>query len=88
MPVIDGAGAHTSGALSIPENVLLVPLPPYCPELNPIERRRLVLKHRMGRALQANLAAQKACAARILCDYSLAALASLCAFASAFAPTV
>lgn len=33
----DGAGFHTSKALKVPENVSLVQLPPYSPELNPIE---------------------------------------------------
>jgi DDE superfamily endonuclease len=33
----DGAGFHTSGSLEVPENVTLVKLPPYSPELNPIE---------------------------------------------------
>lgn len=33
----DGAGFHTSHALQVPENVTLVQLPPYSPELNPIE---------------------------------------------------
>jgi hypothetical protein len=33
----DGAGFHTSGALEVPRNVTLVKLPPYSPELNPIE---------------------------------------------------
>ena len=84
--VLDGAGAHISGALTIPENVLPVLLPPYCPELNPVERLWQDLKHRMGSALQESLAAQKACAARIFRDYSLADLASLCAFTSTFAP--
>jgi hypothetical protein len=84
--VLDGAGAHIKGSLRIPENVLLVRLPPYCPELNPVERLWQDLKHRMGRTLHESLAAQKACAAQILCDYSLADLASLCAFTSVFAP--
>ena len=84
--VLDGAGAHISGALSMPENVLLVRLPPYCPELNPVERLWQDLKQRMGWALHESLAAQKACAARILRDYSRAHLASLCAFTSVFAP--
>jgi transposase len=35
--VWDGAGFHTSKALRVPENVTLVRLPPYSPELNPIE---------------------------------------------------
>ncbi|WP_197687848.1 IS630 family transposase [Bradyrhizobium erythrophlei] len=35
--VLDGAGYHIAVALTIPENVTLVRLPPYAPELNPIE---------------------------------------------------
>jgi transposase len=33
----DGAGFHRSGKLQVPENVSLVELPPYSPQLNPIE---------------------------------------------------
>ncbi len=33
----DGAGYHTAGALVVPSNVSLIRLPPYSPELNPIE---------------------------------------------------
>ena len=35
--VTDGAGWHRATALRIPENIRLVPLPPYSPELNPVE---------------------------------------------------
>lgn len=35
--VWDGAGFHTAKALWVPDNVTLVQLPPYSPELNPIE---------------------------------------------------
>jgi transposase len=35
--ILDGAGYHIAAALTIPENVTLVRLPPYAPELNPIE---------------------------------------------------
>jgi transposase len=33
----DGAGFHTSKQLCVPENITLVQLPPYSPELNPME---------------------------------------------------
>jgi transposase len=33
----DGAGYHTGGDLVIPSNVSLIQLPPYSPELNPVE---------------------------------------------------
>lgn len=35
--VLDGAGWHTSHALRIPANINLLHLPPYSPELNPVE---------------------------------------------------
>jgi len=35
--VLDGAGSHTGGQLHVPEHVHLVFLPPYSPELQPVE---------------------------------------------------
>ena len=35
--VLDGAGWHASGDLKVPRNMRLLPLPPYAPELNPVE---------------------------------------------------
>ncbi len=35
--VLDGAGWHSAAALVIPANITLLPLPPYSPELNPVE---------------------------------------------------
>jgi transposase len=35
--VLDGAACHRSRSLNIPENMTLIPLPPYSPELNPQE---------------------------------------------------
>jgi transposase len=35
--VWDQAGFHTGHALRIPANITVVPLPPYSPELNPME---------------------------------------------------
>jgi len=36
--VLDQAGWHVSKALKVPRNMTLLPLPPYSPELNPVER--------------------------------------------------
>ncbi len=44
--VLDQAGWHGARALKIPSNVTLVPLPPYAPELNPVERVWLYLRER------------------------------------------
>lgn len=44
--VLDGAGWHTANDLKVPDNITLVPLPPYSPELNPVERVWLYLRER------------------------------------------
>lgn len=36
--IMDGAGWHKSKDLIVPKNIQIVLLPPYCPELNPVER--------------------------------------------------
>jgi len=36
--VLDGAGWHVSKQLVMPTNLTLIPLPPYSPELNPVEK--------------------------------------------------
>lgn len=42
--VLDNAGWHVAKALKVPSNITLLPLPPYSPELNPIERLWAYLK--------------------------------------------
>lgn len=44
--VLDGAGWHRSRDLEVPANVSLLRLPPYSPELNPVETLFSILKHR------------------------------------------
>ena len=44
--ILDQAGWHTANDLRVPDNITLVPLPPYCPELNPAERVWEYLKER------------------------------------------
>jgi transposase len=41
---LDNAGWHVANALKIPDNVTLLPLPAYSPELNPAERLWLWLR--------------------------------------------
>ncbi len=42
--VMDGAGWHKSKKLIVPANIIIVHLPPYSPELNPVERLWLHIK--------------------------------------------
>ncbi len=56
--ILDGAGWHSSPRLKVPENIVLLPLPPYAPELNPIENvwaylRSNYLSHRVYRNYEA-----------------------------------
>jgi transposase len=44
--VLDRAGWHTTKKLDIPSNLTLVWLPPYSPQLNPVERVWLYLRER------------------------------------------
>lgn len=44
--VCDGAGSHTATDLSLPENVRILTLPPYSPELNPTEQLWHLIRER------------------------------------------
>ena len=43
--ILDQAGWHGAKALRVPANISLLPLPPYSPELNPVENLWQFLKH-------------------------------------------
>ena len=45
--IMDGAGWHKSSDLKVPENIKIFFLPPYSPELNPVERLWLYIKQRI-----------------------------------------
>ena len=54
--VVDQAGWHKAGALAVPDNVTLVRLPPYSPELNRIERTwRNLKRHHLAHKTTAAL---------------------------------
>ena len=36
--VIDNASFHSTKDIKLPKNIILLPIPPYCPELNPAEK--------------------------------------------------
>ena len=42
--IMDGAGWHKSADLKVPKNIKIFFLPPYSPELNPVERLWLYIK--------------------------------------------
>jgi hypothetical protein len=75
--VIDGAPAHVARSLLIPDNVVLFRLPPYCPELNPMERVWQDLRNRLCIDLPAGLEALVCDVTRVVCEYTPSILASL-----------
>jgi len=55
--IMDGAGWHKSKDLIVPKNIQIVLLPPYCPELNPVERlwkyiKNHTIKNRVFKTLE------------------------------------
>ena len=55
--IADGASWHRSKALMIPDNIKILPLPPYTPEMNPIEQiwkelRKLGFRNEVFESLQ------------------------------------
>ena len=44
--ILDGSKAHNNNIIKIPENIRFCFLPPYSPELNPIERLWLHIKNK------------------------------------------
>ena len=44
--VIDNAGFHSTLHINVPENIFLLRIPPYCPELNPCEQVWQFIKNR------------------------------------------
>lgn len=78
--VWDGAPAHTAHGLLVPPNVMLIQLPAYSPELNPIERFWEDLRYRLGDALPPSLDALREKTAALIRAYSPEQLASLCGY--------
>ena len=62
----DNASAHKAKELVMPDNIALLPLPPYCPELNPIERLWQYIKSKIEFTLHKTLEALKQNVADIL----------------------
>jgi transposase len=78
--LLDNRGAHTSQRLTLPDNVQLLFLPPYCPELNPIERVWRDLKDDVAWLQFADLNAQQDSLGHLLQAYEAATLQSLAGY--------
>jgi transposase len=79
--LLDNRGAHTAQRLTLPANVRLVFLPPYCPELNPIERVWRDLKDDLAWQQFINADAQQDDVGQLLQAYDALTLPSLTSYA-------
>jgi transposase len=75
--LLDHSGAHTAQRIRWPENIRYVWLPPYCPELNPIERVWRDLKDDLAWQQFPNMDAQQDYVGQLLQAYDAATLQSL-----------
>ena len=78
--VLDNGAFHTAKTLRWPANVAAVPLPPYSPELNPIERLWRDLKDQLATLTARTLDELSDTVCRLIQGYSQAALKSLTGF--------
>jgi transposase len=79
--LLDNSGAHTAQGIQWPENVRYVWLPPYSPELNPIERVWRDVKDDVAWRQFADLNAQQTEVGHLLCAYDATALQALTGYA-------
>jgi transposase len=79
--LLDNSGAHTAQGIQWPENVRYVWLPPYCPELNPIERVWRDVKDDVAWRQFTDLNAQQTEVGNLLCAYDATALQALTGYA-------
>ena len=78
--LIDNARIHKAERLTIPENIRLIFLPAYSPELNPIERFWQYIKEDIKGEIFSDLAAMKDYVADILKKCSEKTIASITGF--------
>lgn len=79
--VMDGAGWHRSKKLIVPNNIEIIYLPPYSPELNPVERFwEHIKRHTIRNKIYLTLNSIKDAVASFLNDLQAEFISSLCSF--------
>ena len=79
--VMDGASWHRSKALKVPDNITIILLPPYSPELNPVERLWHYAKSKLIRnQIYDNLEDLEDRVCAFLCSLSSESIQSICSF--------
>lgn len=76
--VIDNAGFHSTKNIVIPENIKLINIPPYSPELNPCEQIWKYIKQRYKNQLFKNMEELKAWLHKTVNDMTTQTIKSIC----------
>lgn len=53
--IIDNAAFHSTKDIQLPKNIILIPIPPYCPELNPAEKMWQYFKNKTAMKIYKSL---------------------------------
>ena len=78
--VMDGAGWHKAKNLQVPDNIEIIVLPPYSPELNPVERFwQHIKQNTIKNKIYKTLTALKDAVAKFLNSMSSGEISSVCA---------
>jgi transposase len=77
---VDNGAFHKAKDLVIPDNIILLFQPPYCPELNPIERLWQHLKQDLRWALFKNLTQLQTKVDQLIADLTTETIASVTGF--------
>jgi transposase len=80
MLLMDNGSGHTAKSLVMPDNVVCLFLPPYSPELNPIERLWQDMKAQLAWVLAAQIGELEHQVEAIIRQYSKAVIRSLTAY--------
>ncbi len=78
--ILDNGAFHKAQRLVVPQNIRLLFLPPYAPELNPIERFWQEIKKEIAFPLFATLQQLKDAVAQILNRYTSSAIAQITSY--------
>lgn len=81
--VLDNAPAHIAGYVAVPTNVTLLELPPYSPELNPVERVWLAVRRRVdvyAEAVRTSLDGLREAVAAVVCALEPSQVRSLSSY--------
>ena len=79
--VLDGASWHKSKDLKIPTNIMLMYLPPYSPELNPVERLWHYIKSKIIRnKIYQNIAELEVCLTNFFRKLDPCTIKSVCSY--------